>query len=116
MSRLLLARSDWRFTRSRYASPRTSSPLLSQLLKNAPGLLVLADALLSQYKSQIVDFTIRTQLPAVFPFREFTELGGLMSYGPSLPDMFRMGANYVDKILKARSQPICPASSQPNPR
>src|ERR1700730_10411636 len=100
MSRLLLARSDWRFTRSRYASPRTSSPLLSQLLKNAPGLLVLADALLSQYKSQIVDFTIRTQLPAVFPLREFTELGGLMSYGPSLPDMFRMGANYVDKILK----------------
>src|ERR1700730_12095130 len=88
MSRLLLARSDWRFTRSRYASPRTSSPLLSQLLKNAPGLLVLADALLSQYKSQIVDFTIRTQLPTVFPFREFTELSGLMSYGPSLPDMF----------------------------
>ncbi len=70
-----------------------------------------ADALLYQYKSQIVDFTIRTQLPAVFPFREFTELGGLMSYGPNLPDMFRMAATYVDKILKgaaltfARSNP-----------
>jgi putative ABC transport system substrate-binding protein len=64
------------------------------------GLLVLVDALLNQYKSQIVDFTIHKQLPAIFPFREFTELGGLMSYGPNLPDMFRKGAGYVDKILK----------------
>jgi putative tryptophan/tyrosine transport system substrate-binding protein len=64
------------------------------------GLLVLVDALLNQYKTQIVDFTIRKQLPAVFPFREFTELGGLMSYGPNLRDMFRIGAGYVDKILK----------------
>ena len=36
----------------------------------------------------------------MFPFREFTELGGLISYGPSLPDTFRMAANYVDNILK----------------
>ena len=47
-----------------------------------------------------MDFSIRAQLPAVFPFREFTELGGLISYGPSLPDTFRMAANYVDSILK----------------
>ena len=81
--------------------PKDFEPAFIAITQERPdGLLVLADALLSQYKSQIVDFTIRTQLPAVFPFREFTELGGLMSYGPSLPDMFRMGANYVDKILK----------------
>jgi putative ABC transport system substrate-binding protein len=64
------------------------------------GLLVVVDALLMQYRSQIVDFTIRENLPAVFPFRELTELGGLMSYGPNLADMGRAGANYVDKILK----------------
>jgi putative ABC transport system substrate-binding protein len=52
------------------------------------------------YQGQIVDFTIHERLPAVFPFREFTELGGLMSYGPNLANMFRMGASYVDKILK----------------
>jgi putative ABC transport system substrate-binding protein len=64
------------------------------------GLLVLVDALLSQYKSQIVEFTIHEHLPAVFQFREFAELGGLMSYGPNLPDMFRIAANYVDRVLK----------------
>ena len=64
------------------------------------GLVVLSDALLMSHQGQIVDFTIHEKLPAVFPFREFTELGGLMSYGPNLANMFRMGANYVDKILK----------------
>jgi putative ABC transport system substrate-binding protein len=64
------------------------------------GLLVLSDALLYQYKTQIVDFTGHKKLPAVFPFRAFAELGGLMAYGPNLANMFRVGANYVEKILK----------------
>jgi putative ABC transport system substrate-binding protein len=81
--------------------PKDFEPAFVAIVQERPdGLLVLTDALLYQYRSQLVDFTIRTQLPAVFPFREFTELGGLMSYGPNLPDMFRMAANYVDKILK----------------
>jgi putative ABC transport system substrate-binding protein len=81
--------------------PKDFEPAFIAIIQERPnGLLVLADALLYQYKSQIVDFTIRAQLPAIFPFREFPELGGLMSYGPSLPDTFRMAANYVDKILK----------------
>jgi putative ABC transport system substrate-binding protein len=66
----------------------------------AGGLVVLSDALLMSHQSQIVGFTNYEKLPAVFPFREFTQLGGLMSYGPNLANMFRMGANYVDKILK----------------
>jgi len=64
------------------------------------GLLVLTDEILYQYKNSIVDFAIRKRLPAVFQFREFSERGGLMSYGPSLPDMFRKAANYVGRILK----------------
>jgi putative ABC transport system substrate-binding protein len=64
------------------------------------GLLVLVDALLNQYRNQIVDFTAREHFPAVFQFREFAELGGLMSYGPNLPDMFYRAADYVDRILK----------------
>ena len=40
------------------------------------------------------------RLPTVCPFREYAEAGGLMSYGPSLPDLFRGAADYVDKILK----------------
>jgi putative ABC transport system substrate-binding protein len=81
--------------------PRDFEPAFSATTRARPdGLLVLVDALLYQYKSQIVDFTIRAQLPAAFPFREFAELGGLISYRPNLPDMFRMAANYVDKVLK----------------
>ena len=51
-------------------------------------------------RKQIVDFVLHEHLPAMFQFREFAELGGLMSYGPNVQDMFRRGANYVDKILK----------------
>jgi putative ABC transport system substrate-binding protein len=81
--------------------PKDFDAAFAAIIQQRPGgLLVLVDALLNQYKSQIVDFTIHTQLPAVFPFREFAELGGLMSYGPNLPEMFRMAATYVDKILK----------------
>jgi putative ABC transport system substrate-binding protein len=64
------------------------------------GLLVLADAFFMQRRKQIVDFVSHEQLPAMFQFREFAQLGGLMSYGPNLQDMFRRGANYVDKIFK----------------
>jgi putative ABC transport system substrate-binding protein len=53
--------------------------------KRPEGLLVLVDALLDQYKGQIVEFTIHEHLPAVFQFREFAELGGLMSYGRACP-------------------------------
>jgi putative ABC transport system substrate-binding protein len=40
------------------------------------------------------------RLPTMFNFREFVEAGGLMSYGPSFPTLFRRAAEYVDKILR----------------
>src|SRR5215471_4759046 len=64
------------------------------------GLLTLADSLFMLRRQQIVDFVLHEHLPAMFQFREFAQLGGLMSYGPDVQDMFRRGANYVDKILK----------------
>jgi hypothetical protein len=39
-------------------------------------------------------------LPTMYGFREFVDAGGLMSYGPSFPDLFRRAAEYVDKILR----------------
>jgi putative tryptophan/tyrosine transport system substrate-binding protein len=83
------------------SKPQDFEAAFAAITQERPGgLLVLVDALLTQYKSQIVDFTIREHLPAVFQFREFAELGGLMSYGPNMPDMFRIAANYVDRVLK----------------
>ena len=48
----------------------------------------------------IVDFAVTNRLPGNYPIREMVEGGGLMSYGVSLPDLFRRAATYVDKILK----------------
>jgi putative ABC transport system substrate-binding protein len=51
-------------------------------------------------RALIADFAIGTRLPSSFAFRESVELGGLMSYGVNVPDLFRRAAIYVDKILK----------------
>jgi putative ABC transport system substrate-binding protein len=40
------------------------------------------------------------RLPTIYFVREYVEAGGLMSYGPSFPDLFRRAADYVDKILR----------------
>jgi len=63
-------------------------------------LITLPDGMLLANRTRIVEFTKRSQLPALFPDREFAEAGGLMAYGPSLAANFRGAATYVDKILK----------------
>jgi len=63
-------------------------------------LITLADGMLLGNRTRIVEFAARSRLPGVFPEREFVEVGGLMSYGPSLAANFRRAAAYVDKILK----------------
>jgi putative ABC transport system substrate-binding protein len=49
---------------------------------------------------QIASLAVKSGLPAIFPESEFVNAGGLMSYGPNLPDLFRRAAIYVDRILK----------------
>jgi len=51
-------------------------------------------------RDQIVSLAARYRLPAVYPFRWFAEIGGLLSYGIDSDDMFRRAASYVDRILK----------------
>jgi putative ABC transport system substrate-binding protein len=63
-------------------------------------LLVLEDALLAMHRQHIAEFATQEHLPSVFPSRESVVAGGLMSYGPSLPALFRRAATYVDKILQ----------------
>ena len=56
--------------------------------------------MLINHRELIVELAARYRLPAVYPFRIFSELGGLLSYGPNFQDIFRRTAEYVDKILK----------------
>ena len=48
----------------------------------------------------IVSFAAKSRLPAMYPYTEAVDAGGLMSYGPNRPDLFRRAATYVDKIFK----------------
>ena len=66
----------------------------------AQGLLVLPSALLNAQRLAIIRLAAAYQLPAFYEFREFVEDGGLMSYGPSIPEMYRRAARYVDRVLK----------------
>jgi putative ABC transport system substrate-binding protein len=62
--------------------------------------LVLADPSTPVNRRLLVDFAAGNRLPAIYDSRDFVDAGGLMAYGPSLSDMWRRAAVYVDKILK----------------
>ena len=51
------------------------------------------------HRTRLADLAAKGRLPSL-GYRELVEAGGLMSYGPSLPDLFRRAATYVDRILK----------------
>jgi putative tryptophan/tyrosine transport system substrate-binding protein len=67
----------------------------------AQALIVLTTPMLHVHQARIVDFAAVHGLPAIAYFRDFAEAGGLMAYGPNLPELFRRAASYVDKILKS---------------
>jgi ABC-type uncharacterized transport system substrate-binding protein len=69
----------------------------------ASAILTVADAFLWSQRAHIASAAARHRLPGIYPEVEFAEAGGLMSYGPNVPDNFRRAAGYVDKILKGAS-------------
>ena len=66
----------------------------------ADALTVLSSTIFYAERRRLVDLAARTRLPAVYPWREAVDAGGLMSYGANIADLFRRAATYVDKILK----------------
>jgi putative ABC transport system substrate-binding protein len=64
------------------------------------GLVVMTDTFTTGHRAEITSLAARYRLPAVYPYRFFAELGGLLSYGNDLPDNFRRSAVYADRILK----------------
>jgi len=65
----------------------------------ARALLVGADPFVANRPEQLVALATRYAVPAISESREFAELGGLMSYGPSITDTYRRAGNYAGKIL-----------------
>jgi putative ABC transport system substrate-binding protein len=75
------------------------------------GLFVLPDAFTFAYRAEIVSLAARYRLPAVYAFRFFTELGGLLSYGNDLNENFRQAATYADRILKGEKPSELPVQA-----
>jgi putative ABC transport system substrate-binding protein len=76
-------------------------PVVAALAREPNGGLVLVtDSFLTAHRAEITSLAAHYRLPAVYPYRFFTELGGLMSYGNDQPDNYRRAATYVDRILK----------------
>jgi len=63
-------------------------------------LTVLPSIMFTNERRRLVDLAAKHRLPAVYPWREFVDAGGLMSYGANVADLYRRAATYVDKILK----------------
>jgi len=74
--------------------------LAAAVRQRAEALLVTTTGTFFRERTQIVRLVTDTHLPAMYPRREFVDAGGLMSYGPSVPEMFRRAATHVDKIFK----------------
>src|SRR5205814_3654101 len=64
------------------------------------GLLVFPSPMFFDARRSIVGYAAKSRVPAVYPWREAVEVGGLMSYATNFSDMYRRAAGYVDKILK----------------
>ena len=75
------------------------------------GLIVTASSATAVHRELIITLAARHRLPAVYPFRYFVTIGGLISYGPDPTDQFRRAAGYVDRILKGEKPADLPVQS-----
>ena len=75
------------------------------------GLVVIPDGFLNVHRERIVLLTARHRLPAIYPWRFFAEMGGLLSYGSEQSDEFRLAAAYADRILKGEKPSELPVQA-----
>jgi ABC-type uncharacterized transport system substrate-binding protein len=76
------------------------APAFEALKGRADALFLCADPLVNTNRTRINILAVGARLPTMYGFREYVEAGGLMSYGPNVPDLFQRAADFVDKILR----------------
>ena len=74
-------------------------------------LIAMPDSFTDTHRVEITSLVARYRLPAVYPFRFFAEVGGLLSYGVDRTDNFRRAATYVDRILKGEKPAELPVQA-----
>jgi putative tryptophan/tyrosine transport system substrate-binding protein len=81
--------------------PKDLEPLFAAATRErADALLVFAHAFAFVHRDRIIELAARQRLPTMYGWREFVDVGGLMSYGPNVNTILRRAAGYVDRILK----------------
>jgi ABC-type uncharacterized transport system substrate-binding protein len=76
------------------------SVVAAQAREPNSGLIVMPDGFMNVHRAEVTSLAARYRLPAVYPYRFWAALGGLLSYGPDQIDNLRRAATYVDLILK----------------
>jgi ABC-type uncharacterized transport system substrate-binding protein len=84
----------------------------AMLREQCDALSVTADPFHLAHSDWIIDFVAKNALPTIYVARENAAAGGLMSYGPNLPDLYRRAAMYLQKILRG-TQPANLPVEQP---
>ena len=81
--------------------PEDFEPAFTSMAHERAGaVVILADPMLGSHRKRLAELSAKHRLPSISVFREYAEIGGLLSYGPSLRANFRRAATYVDRILK----------------
>ena len=84
----------------RVRDPKEFEAAFKKAKERASGLIVIQDVMTVSHIKEIVKLAASYRIPAIYTESEWTEAGGLMSYGPSFVDLERRAAIYVDKILR----------------
>jgi ABC-type uncharacterized transport system substrate-binding protein len=74
--------------------------VITVFARSTNGGLVATGGQVTQHRELIIRLAAKHRLPTVYPYRYYVTGGGLISYGPDLPGLFRQAAGYVDRILK----------------
>jgi putative tryptophan/tyrosine transport system substrate-binding protein len=76
------------------------APAIATLKGRSDALYACPDSLVSSHRVRISTLALGARLPTIYSDRSYLETGGLISYGPNYPDLFRRAADLVDKILR----------------
>ncbi len=82
------------------STPDELRALMPARLSGTDGIVVSPDAVFWNNRATIIALAAAAGLPALYPEREYADDGGLIAYGPNVPDSFRRAASYVDRILR----------------
>jgi putative tryptophan/tyrosine transport system substrate-binding protein len=95
------------------AAVRDTAEIESVMVTQVPngGLVLAPDGFLGAHRVEITSMAARHRVPAVYPFRYFAEVGGLLSYGTDIASDWRRAAGYVDRILKGANPSELPVQA-----